>query len=77
MNDTAKRIEMVRLIQALRKNDEAPGDTILRALRRASRHRAKKRRPVCADGRRKIPKTIETPPKEAESGAWTIHRRPE
>lgn len=33
MTQTEKRIEMVRLLQASRKGDEAPGDTVLRALR--------------------------------------------
>lgn len=30
--ETPKRIEMMRLLQELRQDDEAPGDTILRAL---------------------------------------------
>jgi len=39
MADTEKRIEVVKLLQALRQNDEKPGDTILRALRRANEER--------------------------------------
>jgi len=37
MTDTEKRIEIVKLLQALRQNDEKPGDIILRALRQMKR----------------------------------------
>lgn len=33
MSDTAKRVELLKLLQALRQGDEKPGGTILRALR--------------------------------------------
>lgn len=36
-----KRIEMLRLLQALRRSDEAPGDTVLRALRFLAAQQAK------------------------------------
>lgn len=32
MTDTQKRIEVLKLLQLLRQNDESPGETILRAL---------------------------------------------
>lgn len=38
MNDTEKRIEVIKFLVLLRRNNDAPGNTILRALRKLAEH---------------------------------------